>query len=147
MKPPKFQIFCQHFGETTKIQKIIHEYKFTKIKKYEWFPMKSNIGDILDKKKWFIFCAGLKSNWCLCTCCVMMHIITRKPCGIGGFWTKLQIKKRAIFLRVFQNAKNGPFFDFKTQKMVLFFIKNLPLCDFFSNFWKFFSDHQFFSKN
>ena len=110
------------------------------------FPWNPTLAIFWTKKVVHILC-GINSNWCLCTCCVMMHIITRKPCGIGGFWTKLQIKKWAIFLRVFQNAKNGPFFDFKTQKMVLFFIKILPLCDFFSNFWKFFSDHQFFSKN
>ena len=85
--------------------------------------------------------------WYLCTCCVMYNIIPRKPCDIGRFWTKLQIKKWAMYQCVFENAKNGPFFDFKTQKMVFFFIQFLHLCDFFLNFSKKISDLIFFSKN
>ena len=44
--PPKFQFFLSPFSWIPpKIQTIIHEYQVTKIKKYERFTMKSNIGD------------------------------------------------------------------------------------------------------
>ena len=43
-----FNFFCQHFREYhQKLKKIINEIQVTKIKKYERFIMKSDIGDIL----------------------------------------------------------------------------------------------------
>ena len=83
------------------------------------------------------------------TCCVMMmiHIIPRKSCGIGGFSKKLQIEKWTPTYGVFENAKNGPFFDFKTQKMVLYLYNFFPVMLYPTIFWKFFSDPHFFSKN
>ena len=42
--------FCPHFREYhPKFKQIINEIQVTKIKKYEWFTMKSSIGDIWDK--------------------------------------------------------------------------------------------------
>ena len=44
--PPKFQFFLPTFlWISRKIPIIINEIQVTKIKKYEWFTMKSNIGD------------------------------------------------------------------------------------------------------
>ena len=133
---------------TTKTVHKINEYQVTKIKKYGWFPMKSNIGDILDNNELFsilkcdsrnyddcfvivpfyepiIIEYWVNSNWCWGGFTGMMLNIPREPCGIGGFWSKLQIKKRTIFSRVSQNAKNGTFFNFKTQK-IIFFLLNSP---------------------
>ena len=50
-----FNFFCQHFREYhQKLKKIINEYQVQKIKKDEWFTMKSNIGDILDNLNYLI---------------------------------------------------------------------------------------------
>ena len=51
-----------------------------------------------------------------------------------------------MYYGVFQNAKNDPFFDFKTLKMVLFFFDFHSQYASFINYWKFITHHIFFSK-
>ena len=86
-----FNFFCQHFRE-------YHQ----KLKNNQWIPGPKNkkIWQVSHEiqhwwfwtsffwqsaKKLILILCRSNSYWCFCACCVMMHIIPRKSCGIGAF--------------------------------------------------------------